>query len=158
ADAQAEYVKKWNAARERLAADLDAIAAVADDAQRDSLASVRRSIEAYAAGFSAVRADVDSGAITTPQAGHGAPVQYQDHIRQDGDILGEIAAASTQDRQRDEAVIEADATRGRWLILAGGLAMLACAVLAGILLRRQIVPPLAKLTAIADCVASGEIE
>jgi methyl-accepting chemotaxis protein len=159
ATTQAEYAKKWTEALGRLDArlgELDADA-VGDAAQGQRVATVRSSVAAYAAGFDAVRGLVAKGALTTPQDGNAAITKYKAPIRSIADLLAEIAAASTAERERCEASIADGTQRGRSVIVAGGIAMVLCAAFAALVLRGTVVPPLRALTVVAARVADGEV-
>jgi methyl-accepting chemotaxis protein len=92
---QADYRKKWDAARERLTSHLDALDRTvlsADD--HATLREMRASFGTYAAGFERISAAAVSGEIATPQAANLAMVRYKDAVHSLEATSGAIGSTS----------------------------------------------------------------
>jgi methyl-accepting chemotaxis protein len=157
AEKQASYHREWaNAARD-LQRDLDALTRLVGDAEKAQIATLRRDLETYAAGFSRVEEQVRAGAIASPQEGNAALASVKDAARAMADGMDQIAEKHQQGMHGQKAVIEAAATSARNAMVVILLVGIALGVVVSLAITRSITGPVGVAVAAAERIAKGDL-
>jgi methyl-accepting chemotaxis protein len=104
---QADYLAKWNDQRTRLEsrlAELDKL--VTDAAGRDVIKSMHADAVTYEAGFTKVQAEMQSGAIKTPQEANAAIAVYKEPIHKLEDVAYDFATKHSDALEAKQKVVE----------------------------------------------------
>src|SRR5262249_48285252 len=94
---QTEYLAKWNDQRTRLEGQLAELEKVAvDPTSRDVIRSMRNDAAAYEAGFAKVQAELQTGAVKTPQEANVAITIYKEPIHRLEDAAYDFATKHSE--------------------------------------------------------------
>ncbi|QWV93587.1 methyl-accepting chemotaxis protein [Geomonas oryzisoli] len=160
----AGYRKKWDDTLEKLNGSVDSsqklvsapgYSSAARD--RECLAAMRREIDAYAAGFRKVAGRVVAGEITTPQDANKAMEEYKAPTH-DSERLSSTFAESMDKEMTastEQAVSVSHRLKISILLFCSAAAFVAW--LLGYLGARSVTKPLAKLVAVAQSIARGDL-
>jgi methyl-accepting chemotaxis protein len=156
--ARADYLARWDAEQASLQQTLSLLRErVAGTDGHQEVRAMEEALDTYRAGFRAAVADVERGALRTPQEGNDAIIRYKDAIR----ALEQSASALSQRYQQklsdqESSVLSSFRTRQSILLMAFILAM-AVAVGAAVLLTRSLTGPLERAVHLASRLASGDL-
>ncbi len=135
-DKQADYLEKWNGARDALLGRLDALdRLVSSEDDHATLKTMRADLMTYLAGFDKVAADVRSGTLATPQAANGALTAYKDAIRRLDATSEAIGGASDIKMGKRIALLGEDASRTNDEMSVIALLAIAVAAMIGVRAR-----------------------
>ncbi|HSN91488.1 MAG TPA: MCP four helix bundle domain-containing protein, partial [Anaeromyxobacteraceae bacterium] len=102
-----EYERKWNGESRALAEALTKLSGLArDDTDKAALATARREMDAYSAGFAAVRTAIRDGRVQTPQDANGLMAAYKEPIRALEESLEGLAHHHLEEMQQQKGVVE----------------------------------------------------
>jgi methyl-accepting chemotaxis protein len=153
-----EYVAKWKEQQAKLVERLEELERLASSGtDREVVDALRKDLAAYEAGFSGVIAQVQQGAIRTPQAGNAAIEPFKDEIRRLEDTAYAFANKHSEAMQarKDEVarqVARTAAFMASAVLLAGLLT-----VAVGVVITRSITGPVLTVVAAAERLAQGDL-
>jgi methyl-accepting chemotaxis protein len=157
-DTQADYLRKWNAAKADLTRHLDELdRLVASKADHETLRAMHDDLEVYVGGFEKVAAGVRSGALATPQAANMAITAYKVAIRRLEATAGALGGASDFRMRERVALLEADTKRTNGQMSGTALLGVVVAVLMSIRLSRSITVPILGVVSTARRIAAGDL-
>jgi methyl-accepting chemotaxis protein len=135
-DVQAEYLEKWQRAREALLARLDGLERlVPSEEDRATLQTMRADLATYLDGFGRVQSAALKGDLKTPQAANLSISQYKDAIRRLEATAASIGDASDIKMGKRFALLEADTARTTNQMTVTAVIAVAVAILIGVRLR-----------------------
>jgi methyl-accepting chemotaxis protein len=135
-DLQAEYLRKWQGAREDLLARLDALEKlVPSEEDRATLQSMRADLAIYLAGFARVQSAVDKGDLKAPQAANLAVTQDKESIRHLESVAAAIGNASDIKMDKRFALLAADTEHAKMQMGLTALLAVVVAALVGYRIR-----------------------
>jgi methyl-accepting chemotaxis protein len=159
-----DYKKKWDAALESFNKRIDssnkvlsASASPENKKNQESLQTIKKQIDIYAAGFVTVYDKIKSGEITTPQDANKAIGQYKEATRQSEAMVGEFA--KQMDKNMDAMVKEATSGSKKIKLSVAVLSVVAImlALIQAFVLIRSITAPLFRLVTVANTIAEGDL-
>jgi methyl-accepting chemotaxis protein len=159
-----DYKKKWDAALESFNKRIDssnkvlsASASPENKKKQESLQTIKKQIDIYAAGFVTVYDKIKSGEITTPQDANKAIGQYKEATRQSEAMVGEFA--KQMDKNMDAMVKEATSGSKKIKLSVAVLSVVAImlALIQAFVLIRSITAPLFRLVTVANTIAEGDL-
>ena len=152
-----EYKKKWDESLTRFHERLNAIEKLLDAPKdKETIGSIKKNIDIYAAGFGKVLEQIKSGAITTPQDANKAIGQYKEATHQAESMVTDFAKQI--DSQMEEKVKESSSAAGSIemnMAIQVIIAFLLTFFLAAIIIR-SITKPLALFLERTTDIAQGE--
>ncbi|MEI6207455.1 MAG: methyl-accepting chemotaxis protein [Desulfuromonadales bacterium] len=159
-----EYKKKWDDAREHFNKRMDESAKLLSDPanpdgikDKETIGTIRKHMDAYAAGFTTVYDQIKAGTITTPQDANKAIGQYKEATHKSETMVGEFS--KKMDKQMDEMVKEATvgSKKIQLTVMLLAVAAILIAWLQAFFIVRSITSPLNKLVSVATIIASGDL-
>jgi methyl-accepting chemotaxis protein len=154
---QAQYQREWATSAEDFKRDVDTLAKLVSEAERSDIATMKRDLDIYAAGFAAVQTKIQAGAITTPQEGNAAMGPVKDAARAMADTMDRIANAHQKAMQGQKEVISAAADSARNAMLIIVLVAIAFGALISFAITRSVTVPVAVAVAAAERIAKGDL-
>jgi methyl-accepting chemotaxis protein len=155
---QAGYLERWKEERARLEQTLTQLReqALATTDQEDTRALVQ-ALGTYQAGFLAVAAATQRGALRTPQEGNSALSDYKDAARALDQTAATLSLRHQQQlREKESSVLATFQAIQDLQLIAFGLAMV-LAIAASVLLTRSLTGPLQRAVHAASRLASGDL-
>ena len=154
---EAEYISKWNDARQKLEDNLGDIEKLGvDDESRDAIRLVRSDMAEYTTAFQAIARRIQAGELKTAAEANDAITPVKDHIRR-----VETSVQSLDDKSAERVVEKRKAIEGveksaRFVtFLIAGLALLVVAILS-VSVTRSITKPIIAVVEIAEKLAEGD--
>lgn len=157
AEAQADYLVKWEDQFKRLDERLDVLDKLASTEDKAVVASMRQDAQTYEQGFKRVLAQIKAGRLKTTQEANDAMAEVKDVVRRLEDTAYEFAGKHS-DRMATLDGVVADRVRSTvatmLMIMTG--ALLASAFI-GVVIGRSITVPLQQAVDVAEKVAEGDV-
>jgi|CXWL01.1.fsa_nt_gi methyl-accepting chemotaxis protein len=157
AEAEADYLKKWEDQFKRLDERLDVLDKLTTAEDKAVVTSMRQDALTYEQGFKKTLALIKAGQIKTTQEANNAIGEVKDSIRRLEDTAYDFAGKHS-DRMAtlDEVVADRErSTVGTMLMIMTG-ALLASAFI-GVVIGRSITVPLQQAVEVAEKVAEGDV-
>jgi methyl-accepting chemotaxis protein len=153
-----DYEEKWKDQVTRLSERLDALEALAeDDEDRTTVRSMRTDAAGYEAGVRKVIAEIQSGTITTPQAGNEAVAPFKEEIRRLETTAYDYALKHSKQLEADEKTLAAiQGSTATTMFVVFALAVIA-SLLVSVTLTRSLRDPLLQVMAISERIAEGQL-
>jgi methyl-accepting chemotaxis protein len=152
-----EYRKKWDDTLVRFHERLDAAGKLMDAPKdKETVATIKKNMDTYAAGFRSVLEQIKSGAITTPQDANKAIGQYKEATHQAESMVSDLAKQI--DVRMEEKVKESSSFTGKVelnMVIQVVVSMILALFLSGIIIR-SITKPLAAFLERTTDIAQGE--
>jgi methyl-accepting chemotaxis protein len=159
-----EYEKKWEGARDAFFKRLEESAklvensATPDSAKNmETIAFIKKNIEIYAGGFTAIYEQIKAGNIKTTQDANKAMGQYKEATRNADTQVEDFA--KKMDEQMAEMVKEtiSGSNKTQMVLLIVAIIAAALAAIQAFLVIRSITVPLAKLITVSHAIAKGDL-
>ncbi len=157
AEKQGQYAREWNDAAREFRSELDALAKLVGDAERAQLATMKRDLDTYAAGFQKVEEAIRAGQIATPQDGNAALGPVKDAARALADTMDHIAERHHKAMQAQKGVVEGAAASARNAMFLILLAAVAVGIFVSIAITRSITGPVGQALDAAERIARGDL-
>ena len=156
------YLAKWKEQHQHLQArlhDLEAVVLAAED--KAALATMRRELDSYDAGFQKVLALIDSGKIHTAQEANDSIASYKDEMHRLEQTSQDMANKGEEGMQAVGPAMHAASTRVATWILGFAVSAVLVSISLTIIITRGLVGQLgaepSALSEIATRVASGDL-
>jgi methyl-accepting chemotaxis protein len=157
AQKEAQYEREWDKASKDLRAAIAAFEKHADAGERDKLATLRRDLDNYAAGFGRVKEGIRSGAITTPKDGNAAIIPVKDSARAIADITDQLSEKRRAAMQAQKDVVKDTAAGARNTMLAFLLLGVGLGLAVSVVITRSITAPLQRAVDSVEQIAGGDL-
>ncbi len=157
AEVQSKYAREWIDAQRALKGDLDKLEPLLGDAERRDVATYRRELDTYAAGFQRVEESVRAGTLKTPQEGNAAMGPVKDAARTLIDQSDALAEKHVKEMHAQGDVIGATALSARNTMFAILLAAIVLGIVVSFSITRSITAPLGTALQAAERIASGDL-
>ena len=157
-DIRRDYQQRWLEERVRLRKILTALRehSTRPTGQQDIL-TMTQALDTYEAGFQAVLADGERGALRTAQEGNAAMARFKPAIRSLEETASAEAERHHQLMSQEEDSVLSSFRLTRNLLLSAFLLAMALAITASLLLTRSLTQPLAQAVQVASRVAAGDL-
>ena len=154
---QGQYAREWNDAACEFRGNLEGLTKLVNDAERTQIATLKRDLDVYTAGFQKVEEAVRAGTIPTPQDGNAALGPVKDAARGLADTMDQMAErhAKAMQAQKEVVAVAADTARNAMLLIL--LAAVALGVVVSIAITRSITGPVGKAVDAAERIARGDL-
>ena len=153
---QTEYLGKWNDQRTRLEGRLAELEKLATDpAGRDVIKSMRNDAAAYEAGFAKVQAEMQAGAIKTPQDANAAITVYKEPIHRLEDVAYDFATKHSEALEAKDKVVEHQIQRTSFVIVVIVIVAILVSVFIGTSILRGVSQVAAEVRSGADALAAA---
>ena len=152
-----EFKKRWDDALAHTNERLDAMNKLVETPKdKETLSTIKKSIDAYATGFRTVYDQIQAGKVTTAQGGNEAIDPYVKPAKLSETMINDFAIQI--DKQMKDMVKEAEGAANKVQISVLLLAVIASlfAIIAAILIVRSITKPLALFLERTTDIAQGE--
>jgi len=152
---EAEYLEKWDSTRQDLLRHLDTLDGLPlPKASADKVASMRKALDAYEAGFARVREQIRAGTLTTPADANRAIGPYKDAIRNLEDNAG-VFRAENMSGTRERVASQASQSTAIMLVLFSVIVCFSIGL--SIFMSRSVTVPVAQVVELANTVARGDL-
>jgi methyl-accepting chemotaxis protein len=154
---QAEYLAKWNDARQKLEGNLAQIDKLGVDSEsQEAIRLLRSDLSEYINSFNSIAARVAKGELKTAADANKELTPFKEHIRRIEASVQFLDDHSLQRMQEKKALIEAVVTRTRWAtVIIAALAMVVVFLLS-VSVTRSITGPIATVVDVAEKLAIGD--
>jgi len=159
-----EYKKKWDDARERFNNRMDDSTKLLSDPanpdglkDKETIGTIKKHMEVYAAGFATVYDQIKAGTIATTQDANKAIGQFKEATAKSETMVADFS--KKMDEQMDKMAKEA-AAASKKIQLTVALLAVAAIMLAWVqafFIIRSITTPLRKLVSVATTIADGDL-
>ncbi len=156
-DKQANYARQWGDELRKFRSGLDELAKIASDAERAQLATTRRELDTYQAGFQKVEEAMRAGSISTPQEGNAAVAPVKEAVRALEIAMDDMAERHHKAMQGQKDVIAAAAVSARTAMISIFLLAIGVGVAVSIAITRSITGPVRRAVEAAERIASGDL-
>jgi len=161
-EARHGYLAKWKEQHEHLLGrfrDLESAVVTGED--KTNLATMRRELENYDAGFQKVLALIDSGKIGTTQGANDAITVYKDEIHRLEQAAQDMATKSEEAMQAIGPVLHAAGNRAATWMLVFGIGAIVMSIAITVIIARGLIKQLgaepSELSETARLVAAGDL-
>jgi methyl-accepting chemotaxis protein len=156
AEKQTEYLGKWNDQRTRLEGRLAELEKLAIDAAgRDVVKSMRNDAAAYEAGFTKVQAEIQTGAVKTPQEANAAITVYREAIHRLEDVAYDFATKHSEALDAKDKLVEHQIQRTSFVIVVIVIVAILTSAFIGTSILRGITQVAAEVRSGADALAAA---
>ena len=153
-----DYAAKWAEQHSHLAERLAALDTYAPtDSARASVATMRRELAAYDAGFARVVADVQRGALKAPAACNVAIGEFKDPIHRLEETAKSLAESSQAAMEATTASVRDEAVAAERTMIGAALLALLFGAGASVWITLSITGPILHVVAYADRLAAGDL-
>ncbi|HWW60049.1 MAG TPA: MCP four helix bundle domain-containing protein, partial [Thermoanaerobaculia bacterium] len=154
---EAEYLAKWNDARQKLDDQLGRIEKLGvDDESRDAIRFVRSDMAEYASMFQAITRRVSTGELKSTSEANQEITPVKDRIRRVETTVQQLDDRSAQHVAAQKVTIENVERNARMVtFIIAGLALLVVFALS-VSVTRSITRPIVAVVAIAEKLAEGD--
>jgi methyl-accepting chemotaxis protein len=158
AESRRSYLSKWKEQHEHLLArlrDLDAVAATPEE--KATLATMRRELDNYDAGFQKVLGLIESGKITTTQEANDAIGVYKDEIHRLEQTSKDTADKAEEAVQGVGPVLHATANRSATWMLAFATSAVFFSIVITVIIARGLVLRVNGAVEVTKRVSAGDL-
>ena len=152
-----EYKKRWDDTLAQTHERLDTIIKIEEDQKKEEeIGTIKKNLDAYAAGFNEVYSEIKSGDITSTQDANKAIGKFKEATHNSETLITEYSKST--DKQMGEILNIADGTSKKIRIIVISLSVVAIAItlLLALVIIRSIIRPLAIFLEHTTDIAQGE--
>ena len=158
AEKVSEYRARWNDQLKDLNSSilsLEATAVLPQD--RETIRSMKTELADYTSGFDKVYRLVESGAITTPQAGNEAINQFKAPVHSLDKVTSDFAATAARRLDSVGKTVEDLNRRASLAIILLAIAAMTLSLLTGVVITRSITGPISRIGEFTRKTSEGDL-
>ena len=153
-----DYKKKWDGTLEQFNERMESAAKLVETVKdKETISTIKKYSDSYAAGFRKVYDQIKAGEIATTQDANKAIGQYKEATHQSEKMVNDFAKQMDKQMEDEVKVAKAGSNRIQISMLVFSVLAVIIAMLLAIFIIRSITTPLRKAVSVADTIAAGDL-